>query len=180
MPGGEFEFVDKIFGGSVPRQYIPAVEKGIRECMEDGPLAGYPVVDFRCTLYDGSYHSVDSSEMAFKIAASLGFKKAFMDARPVLLEPVVNMEITVPDQNMGDIIGDITKKRGRVLGMEPSGRGTQVVKAHAPLAEVFRYAIDLRSMTQGRGSFTMTFDHYEEVPGNLAEAIIVQHKKEEA
>ena len=177
LPGGEFEFVDKIFGGSVPRQYIPAVEKGIRECMEDGPLAGYPVVDIRCILYDGSYHSVDSSEMAFKIAASLGFKKAFMDARPVLLEPVVNMEITVPDQYMGDIIGDITKKRGRVLGMEPSGSGMQVVKAQAPLAEVFRYAIDLRSMTQGRGSFTMAFDHYEEVPGNLAEAIIAANKK---
>jgi len=179
LPGGEFEFVDKIFGGAVPRQYIPAVEKGIREAIEEGPLAGYPVVDFRCKLYDGSYHSVDSSEMAFKIAASLGFKKAFMDARPVLLEPVVNMEIVVPDQYMGDIIGDITKKRGRVLGMEPSDRGLQMVRAQAPLAEVFRYAIDLRSMTQGRGSFVMSFDHYDEVPGNLAEAIIAQHKKAE-
>ncbi|MGE5552280.1 MAG: elongation factor G [Bacteroidota bacterium] len=177
LPGGEFEFVDKIFGGAVPRQYIPAVEKGLRESMEEGPLAGYPVVDIRATLYDGSYHSVDSSEMAFKIAASLGFKKAFMDARPVLLEPVVNMEIVVPDQYMGDVIGDITKKRGRVLGMEPTGNGLQMVKAQAPQAEVFRYAIDLRSMTQGRGSFRMTFDHYEEVPANLAEAIIAENKK---
>ena len=180
LPGGEFEFVDKIFGGAVPKQYIPAVEKGVRETMEEGPLAGYPVVDVRCTLYDGSYHSVDSSEMAFKIAASLGFKKAFMEAKPVLLEPIVNMEIYVPEQYMGDIIGDITKKRGRVLGMEPAGNGLQLVRAQAPLAEVFRYAVDLRSMTQGRGSFSMAFDHYEEVPANLAEAIIAQHKKEKA
>ncbi|NLG83355.1 MAG: elongation factor G [Firmicutes bacterium] len=178
LPGGEFEFVDKIFGGAVPKQYIPAVEKGVRETMEEGILAGYPVVDVRCTLYDGSYHSVDSSELAFKIAASLGFKKAFMEARPVLLEPIMNMEIHVPEQYMGDIIGDITKKRGRVLGMEPVGQGMQLVRAQAPLAEVFRYAVDLRSMTQGRGSFSMTFDHYEEVPANLAEAIIAQHKKE--
>ncbi|MGQ9778535.1 MAG: elongation factor G [Bacillota bacterium] len=178
LPGGEFEFVDKIFGGAVPKQYIPAVEKGVRETMEEGILAGYPVVDVKCTLYDGSYHSVDSSEMAFKIAASLGFKKAFMEAKPVLLEPIMNMEIYVPEQYMGDIIGDITKKRGRVLGMEPAGQGMQLVRAQAPLAEVFRYAMDLRSMTQGRGSFSMTFDHYEEVPANLAEAIIAQHKKE--
>ena len=179
MPGGNFEFVDKIFGGSVPRQYIPAVEKGLREIMDEGVLAGFPVVDVRATLYDGSYHTVDSSEIAFKIAAHLGFKKAFMDARPVLMEPVMNMEITVPDQYMGDVIGDITKKRGKVLGMEPSGDGIQVVKAQAPLAEVFKYAIDLRSMTQGRGSFAMTYDHYEEVPSNLAEPIIAAHKKKE-
>jgi elongation factor G len=177
LPGGDFEFVDKIFGGSVPRQYIPAVEKGLRESLDAGVLAGYPVFDIRCILYDGSYHSVDSSEMAFKIAAHLGFKKAFMDAKPVLMEPIVNMEITVPDQNMGDIIGDITKKRGRVLGMEPVGRGYQMVKTQAPLAEVFKYAIDLRSMTQGRGSFSMSVDHYEEVPGNIAEGIIAEHKK---
>jgi len=177
LPGVEFEFVDKIFGGSVPRQYIPAVEKGLHESMEEGPIAGYPVTNIRAILYDGSYHSVDSSEMAFKIAAHLGFKKAFMDAKPVLLEPVMNMEITVPDHYMGDIIGDITKKRGRVFGMEPIGKGMQVIKAQAPLAEVFKYAIDLRSMTQGRGSFTMAFDRYEEVPSNLAEAVIAEHKK---
>ncbi|MGE5528882.1 MAG: elongation factor G [Patescibacteria group bacterium] len=174
---GEFEFLDEIFGGAVPRQYIPAVEKGVRETMDEGVLAGFPVTGVRCALYDGKYHPVDSSELAFKIAASLGFKDAFMQARPILLEPVVNMEILVPETYTGDIIGDITKKRGRVLGMEPSERGRQVIKAQAPLAEVFRYAIDLRSMTQGRGSFSMAVDHYEEVPGNLAEGIIAAHKK---
>lgn len=176
---GEFEFVDKIFGGSVPRQYIPAVEKGVRETMEEGVLAGYPVTGVRVTLVDGSYHSVDSSEMAFKIAASMAFKKGFMDARPTLLEPVVNVEVTVPDEYMGDIIGDLNKKRGRILGMEPSG-GLQVVKAQVPKAEMFQYAIDLRSMTQGRGDFTMEFSHYEEVPANVQEKVIAESAKAKA
>lgn len=178
-PGGGFEFVDEIFGGAVPRQYIPAVEKGIVETMHEGVLAGYPVVDVKATLYDGSYHSVDSSEMAFKIAASMAFKKGFMDAQPVLLEPIMNVEVTVPEAYMGDIIGDLNKKRGRILGMDPKD-GYQVVKAHVPQAEMFRYAIDLRSITQGRGSFTMTFDHYEEVPAHIAEQVIAEARKETA
>ena len=161
-PGGDFEFVDKIFGGAVPRQYIPAVEKGVRETMEEGVLAGYPVVDVKVTLYDGSYHSVDSSEMAFKIAASMAFKKGFMEANPVLLEPIMNVTVTVPEEYMGDIIGDLNKKRGRILGMDPD-RGNQIIRAHVPLSEMFKYAIDLRSITQGRGDFEMEFDHYEEV-----------------
>ncbi|MGI5840305.1 MAG: elongation factor G [bacterium] len=175
--GQDFEFVDKIFGGSVPRQYIPAVEKGLREVKDEGVLAGYPVVNFRATLYDGSFHPVDSSEMAFKIAASLAFKKGMEQAKPVLLEPIMHVEVIVPDAYMGDIIGDLNKKRGRILGMEPQG-GTQLVKAQVPLAEMFKYATDLRSMTQGRGVFTMNFDHYEEVPGNIAENVIEITRKE--
>ena len=160
-PGEEFEFVDKIFGGVVPKQYVPAVEKGVRETMAEGILAGYPVVDVKVTLYDGSYHPVDSSEMAFKIRSLHGLKKkGFMDAKPILLEPIMNVEIRVPEEFMGDIIGDMNKKRGRILGMEPEGK-VQVIRAQAPQAEMFRYAIDLRSMTQGRGSFTLEFDHYE-------------------
>jgi elongation factor G len=177
LPDQDFEFVDKIFGGSVPLQYRPAVEKGLRECLVEGVLAGYPTTNVRATLYDGSYHDVDSSEMAFKIAASLAFKKGMMEAKPVLLEPIVNAEVTVPDANMGDVIGDLNKKRGRILGMEPQGRN-QVVKALVPLSEMFRYAIDLRSITQGRGTFTMTFDHYEEVPANVAQAIIAEANKD--
>lgn len=174
--GHGFEFVDKIFGGSVPRQYIPAVEKGIREALVEGVIAGYPMTDFRVTLVDGSFHPVDSSEMAFKIAGSLAYKKAASEARPVLLEPIVNIEVMVPDQYMGEVIGDLNKKRGRILGMEPSGR-TQVVKAQVPQAEVARYAIDLRSITQGRGTFQMQFSHYEEVPGNIAESVVEKAKK---
>ena len=170
-PDEDFEFVDKIFGGSVPRQYIPAVEKGLREAIEEGVLAGYPVVNLRAILYDGSYHTVDSSEMAFKIAASLAFKKGCSEANPVLLEPIVRVEVTVPEQYMGDIMGDLNKKRGRILGMETKGH-IQVIKATAPLSEMQRYAIDLRSMTQGRGLFTMAFDHYEETPSNISAAII--------
>lgn len=174
--GSDFEFVDKIFGGSVPRNYIPAVEKGVRETMEKGVLAGYPVVDTRVTLYDGSYHPVDSSEMAFKIAASMAFKKGFMDAKPILLEPILQVEVKVPEEFMGDIIGDLNKKRGKILGMEPDGKN-QIVRALAPQAELTKYAIDLRSMTQGRADFEITFDHYEEVPSQLAEAIIAEAKK---
>lgn len=172
-----FEFVDKIFGGAVPRQYIPAVEKGLREAIEEGVLAGYPVVNMKATLYDGSFHPVDSSEMAFKIAASLAFKKGCSEAHPIILEPIVRVEVTVPDQFMGDIMGDLNKKRGRILGMESKGH-IQVIKALAPLSEMQRYAIDLRSMTQGRGLFTMEFDHYEEVPGNISADIIEEAQKQ--
>ncbi len=172
LPRGEgFAFVDKIFGGSVPRQYIPAVEKGLRESMVEGVLAGYPVVDVQVTLTDGSYHPVDSSEMAFKIAASMAFKKAFLDAQPVLLEPVVDLEVTVPEEYMGDVMGDLNKKRGRIQGIDTRG-AFSVVRAQAPQAEVFRYAIDLRSMTQGRGVFTLAFSHYEEVPSQVAQSVI--------
>ena len=169
--GGEFEFVDKIVGGAVPRQYIPAVEKGIREAMVEGVQAGYPVTDVKVTLYDGSFHAVDSSEMAFKIAASMGFKKGFMECNPVLLEPIVNLDVTVPDDFMGAVIGDLNSRRGKVMGMDPQG-GEQIVKAQVPMAEVLSYAPDLRSMTEGRASFAVTFSHYEEVPAHLAEKII--------
>lgn len=169
-------FVDDIFGGAVPRNYIPAVEKGLREILDDGPLAGYPVEGVRVSLFDGSYHPVDSSEMAFKIAAGLAFRKGFLDANPVLLEPIMNVEITVPEAFMGDVMGDLNKKRGRILGMEPRG-GLQVIKAQVPMAEMFEYAIDLRSMTQGRGSFTSEFSHYEEVPAQIAEQVIAESKK---
>jgi len=177
LPSGTgFEFVDKVFGGAVPRNFIPAVEKGIRETLEEGVLAGFPVVDVRVTLVDGSSHPVDSSEMAFKIAGSLAFKKGFMACKPILLEPIINIEVTVPDDYMGDIIGDLNKKRGRIMGMEPHG-GFQRVKAQAPYSEIFKYATDLRSMTQGRGSFTTEFSHYEEVPSNVADPIIQANAK---
>lgn len=167
----DFEFVDKIVGGVVPRQYIPAVEKGLRECMEEGVLAGYPAVNVRCKLYDGSFHPVDSAEMPFKIAASLAYKKGMVDANPVMLEPIYYVDVLVPDQYMGDIIGDLNKKRGRVLGMEPVGK-LQKISAEVPLSEMFKYATDLRSMTQARGSFTMKFVRYEEVPAQIAQKVI--------
>lgn len=176
--GEDYEFVDSIFGGSVPRQYIPAVDKGVRESLEEGPLAGYPVVKVKVELKDGSYHDVDSSEMAFKIAASQAFRKGFIQAQPTLLEPIYDVEVTVPDAYMGDIMGDLNKKRGRIIGMEPSGR-TQTIKAQAPLAELASYATDVRSMTQGRGVFKMEFSHYSEVPEMIAEKIIAEHKEEE-
>ena len=177
LPGGTFEFVDKIFGGSVPQNYRPAVEKGVRETMEKGVLAGYPVVDVQVVLYDGSYHPVDSSEMAFKIASSMAFKKGFMDAKPVLLEPIFSVEVRTPEEFMGDVIGDLNKKRGKILGMEPDGK-YQIVKALAPQSELTKYAIDLRSMTQGRADFNINFDHYEEVPAHQAEVIIAEAKKQ--
>ena len=178
MPKGEgFEFVDKIVGGSVPRQYIPAVEKGIVEAMNQGVLAGYPVIDFKVTLYDGSYHDVDSSEMAFKIAASMGFKKGLEMCKPVLLEPIMKMEVIVPDDNMGDVMGDLNSRRGKIMGVETKG-SNQVIKAVVPMAEVLRYAPDLRSMTGGRGAFTMEYSHYEEVPGQIADKIIEAAKRE--
>ena len=169
--GGGFEFVDKIVGGVVPREYIPAVEAGLRDAIQNGLIAGYPVVDIRATLFDGSYHDVDSSEMAFKIAASMALKKAREICDPVLLEPIEKVEVVIPEEYLGDIMGDITSRRGRVEGMEARGNA-QVVKAFVPLSEMFGYATSLRSATQGRGTFTMVFDHYEEVPKNIAEEII--------
>lgn len=171
------QFNDKIFGGVVPKTYIPAVEKGIRETMEEGVLAGYPVIGIKADLVDGSHHSVDSSEMAFKAAGSKAFKQGFMEADPVLLEPIMEVEVVVPEEFMGDIMGDINSRRGKVQGMEPNN-GEQLIKAQVPMAEMFRYAIDLRSMTQGRGRFTMQFSHYEEVPQQVAEKIIEAAKEE--
>ncbi len=176
-PSKDFEFVDKIVGGVVPRQYIPAVEKGLIECLPKGVLAGYPVIGLKATLYDGSYHSVDSSEMAFKVAASLAFRK-LEQANPVLLEPIMKAEVVVPDECMGDIIGDLNRRRGRILGMIPLGSGLQKVEAEVPQAEMTKYATDLRSMTQGRGWFKLVFERYEEVPGNISGKIIEQTKKE--
>ena len=173
-----FEFVDKVVGGVVPRNYIPAVEKGLRESLSRGVLAGFPMVNLRATLYDGSYHPVDSSEMAFKVAASLAYKKGCAEAGPVLLEPIYKLVVTIPDEYMGDIIGDINRRRGRILGMNPVTGGNQEVVAEVPLAEVFKYATDLRSMTQARGSFKMTFERYDELPGNLAEKVIANAKKD--
>jgi len=175
--GSGFEYVDAIVGGVIPRQYIPAVEKGVVERMAKGVIAGYPVVDTRVTVFDGSFHAVDSSEMAFKIAGSLGFKKAAAEARPVLLEPIVEMEIVVPEEHVGDIIGDLNSRRGRVLGVEPMGR-SQVIKTIVPLAEVLRYSSDLRSITSGRGQFSMRLSTYEEVPSQVAEKVIAEARKE--
>lgn len=173
--GAGFEFVDEIVGGAIPRNYIPAVEKGVREAMSHGYLAGYPMVDIKVTLYDGSYHDVDSSDMAFKIAASMGFRNAVEKAKPVLLEPVMNMEVTVPDDCMGDVIGDLNSRRGKVLGMDTKGH-TQVIKSKVPMSEVLKYAPDLRSITSGRGEFHMEFSHYEELPAHLAEKVIKEAK----
>lgn len=170
-PGKGFEFVNKIVGGTIPKEYIPAVEKGVAEALESGVLAGFPVVDVKVTLYDGSYHEVDSSEMAFKIAASICFKEAMKKANPVLLEPIMKVEVVVPDEYMGDVMGDLSSRRGRIEGMEARGNA-QVVKCNVPLKEMFGYATILRSLTQGRATYTMIFDHYEEVPTNIAEEII--------
>ncbi len=171
-------FENKIFGGAVPRQYIPAVEKGVNEAMEAGVVAGYPVQDIIVRLVDGSYHTVDSSEMAFKIAASQAFKKGMEQANAILLEPVMNLEVIVPEAYMGDIMGDLNSKRGKIQGMEPEN-GLQKIRAQVPMAEMFKYSIDLRSMTQGRGFFTMEFSHYEEVPYQVAEQVIAESKKEQ-
>ena len=175
--GGGFEFVDKIVGGVIPGQYRPAVEKGIVEAAAKGVIAGYPVVDFRISLVDGTYHTVDSSEMAFKIAGSMAFQKGVLACQPVLLEPIVNISIEVPDEYMGDVIGDLNSRRGRVMGMDTSG-ANQVIKGQVPLAEILKYAPDLRSMTSGRGNFTYTESHYEEVPAFIAEKIIAEAKKD--
>lgn len=179
--GTDFKFSEEVFGGAVPNNYFPAVEKGVRESMTEGVLAGYPVTGLGVVLYDGSYHPVDSSEMAFKIAASMAFKKGMQQAKPVLLEPIMEVEVTVPEAFTGDIISDLNTKRGRVLGMEPAGRVT-MIRAHVPKAELSRYAIDLKAMTQGRASFKMEFSSYEEVPGRLADDIVkkAQAEKEDS
>jgi elongation factor G len=174
--GGGFEFVDKIVGGSIPRQYIPAVEKGIVEAMREGVIAGYPIVDLRVTLYDGSYHSVDSSEMAFKIAGSMAIKKAVQDSKPVLLEPIVKAEVSTPDSTLGAVIGDLNAKRGKVQGVEPQAGGNQRISALVPMAEMLTYANQLHSLTSGRGLYSMEFSHYEEVPAHLAQKIIVDRQ----
>ncbi len=170
--GKGFEFENKIVGGSVPREYVPAVEKGIRDSLESGVLAGYPVVDIRAKLVDGSYHEVDSSEMAFKIAASMGFKAGMQKAGPVLLEPIMRVEVVIPESFMGDVIGDLSARRARIEGMEPHSGGVSAIRAFVPLATMFGYATDLRSATQGRGTFTMEFDHYDQLPQNVADEII--------
>jgi elongation factor G len=175
--GSGFEFVDDIFGGAIPRNYIPSVEKGVRDCMKRGILAGYPVVDLKVTLYDGSYHDVDSSDMAFQIAASMGLQKVFMEAHPILLEPIMNVEVTTPADHAGDVIGDLNSRRGRIVGMEPAGE-TAVVRAQAPMAEMLTYEPSLRSMTGGRGGYSMEFSHYEEVPAFLADKVIKEVKAE--
>lgn len=180
--GGGYEFIDKIVGGVIPQQYRPAVEKGILETMKEGILAGYPIVDIKVTLYDGSYHSVDSSEMAFKIAGSMALKKAFMEAKPVILEPIMKVEVTVPDETLGAIIGDLNSKRGKVQGVEPQAGGNQKILALVPMAEMLTYANQLHSLTSGRGLYSMEFSHYEDVPGHLAQKIIaekMQKKTEE-
>jgi elongation factor G len=177
QPGEGFEFVNKIVGGVVPKEYIPAVEVGVKEAMEGGVLAGYPMVDVKVTIYDGSYHEVDSSEMAFKVAGSMGFKDGAKKAGAVILEPVMAVEVVVPDEYMGDVIGDLNSRRGKIQGMEQRGTA-QVIRSMVPLSEMFGYATDLRSATQGRATYTMQFSHYEEVPRNIAEEIIAKVKGE--
>ncbi len=173
----QYIFEEKIFGGSVPRQFFPAVEKGIQECVKAGPLAGYPVVGIKCTLVDGSYHAVDSSEMAFKMATTMAFKEGFVKAKPALLEPIAVVSVRVPDDYTGDVMGDMNKRRGRILGMDKVGNKQQI-SAEVPLSEMFKYATDLRSMTQGRGEFSMKFDRYEEAPMEVQNKAIEARKKE--
>ncbi len=174
-PGSGFEFVDEITGGSIPREYIPAVGKGCEEAMANGVLAGYPMVDIRATVVDGSYHDVDSNEMAFKVAGSMGFRKGCLEAKPVILEPVMEVEVVTPEEYMGDIVGDLNRRRGRVLGMADRS-GVKVVDAEVPLSEMFGYSTNVRSMSQGRATYTMQFKHYEEVPKNIALEIIAAVK----
>ena len=170
-PSGDLEkpyvFEERVFGGAVPRNYFPAVEKGVQECVLKGPLAAYPVVGIKATLVDGSYHPVDSSEMAFKMAATMAFKKGFMDANPVLLEPIVSLKVTVPDKFTGDVMGDLNRRRGRVLGMNSNHNGKQIIEADIPMSELFGYNTDLRSMTGGMGVFEYEFSRYEQAPGDV-------------
>ena len=173
------EFGERVVGGSVPKGFFPAVEKGLRECILKGPLAGYPVVGLSAVLYDGSYHPVDSSEMAFKTAASLAYKAGMPKAGPVLLEPIGHLKATVPDGNMGDVMGEVNKRRGRVLGMEPAGTGRQTVDAEVPMAEMHDFSTFMRQSTQGRGSFTFEFERYEEAPANVAQKVIDGAEKDE-
>ena len=175
QPGEGFKFENKIVGGAIPKEYIAPVEAGVKEAMENGVIAGYPMVDIAVTVFDGSYHEVDSSEMAFKIAGSIGFKSGALKANPVLLEPYMKVEVTIPEEYMGDVIGDLNSRRGRIEGMEARS-GAQVITAYVPLSEMFGYATDLRSKTQGRGNYSMEVDHYEEVPKNIAEAIVAKNK----
>jgi elongation factor G len=170
-PGEGFDFINKIKGGAIPTEFIPAVEKGVEEAMENGPRAGYPMVDVRVTLTDGKYHDTDSSEIAFRVAGSLALKEAARQAKPVLLEPIFAVEVTTPEEFMGDVIGDLNRRRGHVQGMEQRGNA-QVVSAYVPLAEMFGYATDLRSTTQGRATYTMQFERYDEVPANIAERVV--------
>ncbi|MCL5024317.1 MAG: elongation factor G [Nitrospirae bacterium] len=172
--GAGYEFNDKIVGGVIPQQYRPAVEKGVVETMKEGIIAGYPVIDMKVTLYDGSYHSVDSSEMAFKIAGSMALKKAFLEARPVLLEPIMKVEVTIPDDTLGAVIGDLNSKRGKVQGVEPQAGGNQKIMALVPMSEMLTYANQLQSLTSGRGLYSMEFSHYEEVPGHIAQKIVAE------
>jgi elongation factor G len=179
LPDAAFEFTERVFGGSVPRNFYPAVEKGVREALDNGPLAGYPVVNVKVTLTDGSYHDVDSNEMSFKIAAREAFKKGILQAKPLLLEPMMTMRVTVPEGNTGDVMGDLNGKRAQVSGMTPGSNGTTTIEAIAPAAEIQRYATDLRSITQGRGTFTTEFSHYQPVPAHLADQIRAQAKAEQ-
>jgi elongation factor G len=178
--GGGYEFVDKIVGGVIPQQYRPAVEKGIVETMKEGILAGYPIIDMRVTLYDGSYHTVDSSEMAFKIAGSMALKKAFMEAKPVLLEPIMRVEVTTPDDTLGAVIGDLNSKRGKVQGVEPQAGGNQKIAALVPMSEMLTYANQLQSITSGRGLYSMESSHYEEVPGHISQKVIAEKEAKKA
>jgi elongation factor G len=172
-PGKGYEFIDKIVGGKIPKEFIPAVNKGIQEAMTRGIVAGYPLVDLSVELYDGSFHDVDSSELAFKVAGSLCFQKAAKAANPVLLEPIMKVEVTSPEEFFGDVMGNLNSKRGQIY--ETLDRGiAKIIHAHVPLAEMFGYATDLRSMTQGRANYSMEFDKYEKVPGNIAEKIVVE------
>src|SRR5690606_18133271 len=170
-PGTGYEFVNAIVGGVVPKEYIPAVDKGIQEALQNGVIAGYPVVDVKVTLYDGSYHDVDSSEMAFKIAGSMGFKEGVRKANPVLLEPIMKVEVVTPEDYMGDVMGDLNRRRGQTTGMDDAPTG-KIIRAEVPLAEMFGYATDLRSMTQGRATYSMEFSKYSEVPTNVAESVM--------
>ena len=177
--GSGFEFAQTVVGGSVPREYIPSVEKGVQKALGGGAVAGYPIVDIKATLFDGSYHTVDSSGICFEIAGSQALVKGVQQAAAVLLEPIMKVEITVPDEFAGDVIGDLNSKRGRIQGMNPLGDGTTTVEAEAPQAEMLRYATDLRSITQGQGMFTMEFDHYEDVPQHMIESLVESLKERE-
>jgi len=179
--GKEFEFIDKIVGGAIPRNFIPSVEKGVKQAMSEGAIAGYPIVDVQVTLYDGSFHEVDSSDIAFQIAGAMALRKATLEAGPVLIEPIMDVDVVVPEEYLGQISGDLNSRRGRVMGMDTKGKN-QIVKAQVPLAQMFTYANDLRSITGGRGSYTMKFSRYEQVPAKIANEIVSRHqaqKKEE-
>jgi elongation factor G len=170
--GAGFEFVDDVFGGAIPKPFLPAIEKGIREALDEGVIAGYPFQDVRAIVYDGKHHAVDSKEIAFKIAGRNAFRDAVLKSKPVILEPFVDMAITVPDSHLGDITGDLNSRRGRILGMESGAGGTQTIRAQVPLAEVAQYNTQLRSITGGQGTYSMVFSHYEAVPANVQQQIV--------